>query len=131
MLTAEQKKVFEDLLEDDNFIGKKSLTHLLWLNTTKPKYKIGDCFLVTEPHHRVYGHPVKDFRGKITKITTYIHTEEYYYTFEGVVRCGDKETTVTYHSPESELKVRCEGNITIADEPLSEAADAIDVAINL
>ena len=48
-MTKSQIKIFEELLASEDFKGKKQLKHLLWLNTAAPKFKIGDCFIVTDP----------------------------------------------------------------------------------
>ena len=52
-MNKKQITVFKELLADPNFKGKKSLEHLLWLNTTEPKYKEGDCFKVTDHGHTI------------------------------------------------------------------------------
>jgi hypothetical protein len=41
-MNTTQIEVFKGLLNDKNFKGKEDLKHLLWLNTTEPKFKVGD-----------------------------------------------------------------------------------------
>ena len=41
-MNAAQIKVMEELLNDKDFRGKADLKRLLWLNTTEPKFKVGD-----------------------------------------------------------------------------------------
>ena len=113
MLTAAQKKVFETLLADKDFRGKDSLRHLLWLNTSNPKYAVGECYLVTDPGHSIFGQPVRNFRGKIIKVRCWRDTFEYSYELEGVVRSANgKEVTTKYFIRESEIGKPCEDNIT-------------------
>lgn len=47
-MNAAQIKVMEELLNDKDFRGKEDLKHLLWLNTTKPKFEVGDTVKVAE-----------------------------------------------------------------------------------
>ena len=41
-MNTAQIKVMEELLNDKDFRGKEDLKHLIWLNTTEPKFKVGD-----------------------------------------------------------------------------------------
>lgn len=41
-MNATQIQVLNELLIDKDFKGKAELKHLLWLNTTEPKFKVGD-----------------------------------------------------------------------------------------
>ena len=128
MLNAEQRNTFETLLADKDFKGKKSLKYLLWLNTTSPKYNKGDCFLVTDPGHSVFGHPVKDFRGKIIEVWSWKDCEEYHYKLEGVVKCDNgKEAVVNYIASERDLITRCEDNVTYLGTPNSEHVEELSV----
>ena len=129
MLTDKQRKVFEDLLRDPNFRGRKSLNHLLWLNTTEPNFKKGECFLVSDRGRRIYGYPVRDFHARIVEISTWRDHEEYHYKLEGVVKCSDngKQTYTTFFASESELTQRCEDNITVLGECKDECPDMVEV----
>jgi hypothetical protein len=102
-----QIKVFEELLQDENFRGKKALRHLLWLNTAEQKFKVGDCFVVTDRGHSVYGYPVKDFKAKIVEVYSFNTGNEWYYKLEADVRCGCAGMMVDIRKAESEL-VRAE-----------------------
>ena len=57
------KKVYVNqinkMLSDPDVKGKSVLRKLLWHNTVIPKYAVGDCFIVTDSGHRVFGVPVK------------------------------------------------------------------------
>lgn len=126
-MTKEQIKVFEELLESKETKGKKWLRFLLWLNTTKPKYKVGDCFEVTDRGHSIYGYPVKDFKGKITAVNYYLNEYEYRYELEVEVECDGKKTTSKVYKVESQLTKRCKGNKNILGEAKSEYSDALDI----
>ncbi len=108
----EHIKVFEQLLEDETFKGKKQLRHLLWLNTVAPKFKVGDCFEVSESGRKVYGYPIKNFSAKVIRVYSYTDHETWYYELESEVVCGGKKTTVTVFQPEDKLQKakRCENN---------------------
>lgn len=113
VMSKQQIKVFNELLESADFKGKKSLKHLLWLNTSKPKFEIGNCFKVTEHGHRVYGKQVIDFNAKIVRIYSMKDENEWYYELDMICKCGDKETTVKQYAAENELRRRADGNINI------------------
>ena len=98
-----QIKVFEDLLADDTFKGKQQLKHLLWLNTSKPKFKAGDCFVVSDKGVKVFGYPVIDFKAKIDKVTAWKDKEEWYYHLTMDVVCGEKSLEVSVYKYENEL----------------------------
>lgn len=127
MMTQEQIKVFEELLASKETKGKKSLRHLLWLNTTEPKFQIGECFEVTDRGHRIYGYPVKDFKAKITAISCWRDEEEYRYELEAEIECDGKKTTTKVYKYESELTKSCDGNKNILGEAKSEHADTLDI----
>lgn len=114
-MTKEQINVFETLLKDKDFIGKKSLKHLLWLNTSKPKFDIGDCFIVSDPGHRVFNFPVKDFKAKIIKVSSWRDEEDWFYTLEASVEYNGNQITITVHKYETDLwqSKSCEDNVNV------------------
>lgn len=126
-MTNKQIKVLEELLQDEGFKGKKMLRHLLWRNTTEPKYKKGDCFLVSDPGHRIYGHPVKNFKAKVLSASSFINEEEYQYELEMVVQCDGEEYTTKAYKYESELTVKCQGNVTVIGEPKTDCPECTDL----
>lgn len=127
MMTQEQIKVFEELMESKETRGKDQLRHVLWLNTTEPKFKIGECFEVTDRGHRIFGYPVKDFKAKITKISSFINEEEWRYELEVEVECDGKMVTSKVYKYERELIKRCEDNKNIIGIAKSECADELDI----
>ena len=64
MKKSDIKKI-EDIINQDNIIGKVLLKEFLWMNTTELKFKIGDKVLFSDLGHRIYGVVVKDFVGVI------------------------------------------------------------------
>lgn len=114
-MTKQQIKVFEDLLKDKDFQGKKALKHLLWLNTSTPKFKPGDCFIVSDPGHSIGGFPVRNFRAKVVKISSWRDEEDWFYALEASVEINGKQTTVQVHKYESDLQraERCEDNVNV------------------
>lgn len=116
-MTKEQVQVFEELLSSADFQGKKQLRHVLWLNTVKPKFKVGQCFIVSERGHKILGHPVRDFNARIVKISSYINEEQWFYELEVEVRAGDKTVISSVHQTEDELcqAMPCDTNITILE----------------
>lgn len=132
-MTKTQIKVFEELLASEGFKGKKSLKHLLWLNTVEPKYKIGECFAVTDPGHSVYGYPVRNLKGKVTKVSSFRDFEEYQYEVELDVTTGDKHQLVNCYFGENKMNTfeRCKDNVNVLGDPKNDAAEALDVALPL
>lgn len=114
-MTREQIDCFNSLLNDSEFKGKKQLRHLLWLNTTKPKYEMGDCFLVDSPGEKIFGRPVEKFHAKVVKISSWRDEEEYQYELTGMVKCKDKQITTNFYCRESDLRHRCEDSVTIIE----------------
>lgn len=114
-----QIKALEQLIADENVKGKNYLNYVLWLNTSQPKFKIGDCFKVTDRGHSICGYPIKNFNAKIIKIKpSAFLRKDWDYTFELIVRHNGKEHIVTVYKLESDLmnQERCADNINILDE---------------
>lgn len=112
-MNKKQITVFEELLADPNFRGKEQLKHLLWLNTTNPKFKAGECFKVTDPGHSFGGYPVKDFNAKIVKSYSFKTSNEWLYELEMDIELNGKHATSKAYKAESDLKIRCEDNKNI------------------
>lgn len=124
-----QIKVFEELLEDKDFKGKKWLRYILWLNTTKPKYKEGDCFVVSDRGHRVYGYPVQNFKAKVFEVSSMLNYHEWRYGLEAEVECGGKRTTVRIYQDEHKLNCakKCKDNKNVLGAPVSDAVESLEV----
>lgn len=112
-MNKKQIAVFKELLADPDFKGKKSLEHLLWLNTTEPKYKVGECFKVTDPGHSYAGYPIRNCNGKIVKSYCFKTENEWYYELELDIEVNGRQGTSKVFTAESNLNVRCEDNKNI------------------
>lgn len=124
-----QIKVFEELLADKDFRGKKQLRHLLWLNTSEQKFKEGDCLMVSDRGHIVYGYPVKDFKAKVVEVMSFIHVNEWRYALEAEVECDGKRTTVRICKDESELirAKKCKDNKNVLGAPASDVEESLEI----
>ncbi len=111
-MTKKQINAFEELLQDSDFKGKNQLRHLLWLNTTKPKFKLGDKVIFTDSKQRTYGVPMINFIGYIKGISSFKNENEYYYDIAVPVRNGNKEHTGYTCIAECDLKL-CNSNKTV------------------
>ena len=112
-MNKRQVKAFTQLLEDENFKGKKQLEHLLWLNTSKPKYKIGDCVTITNLLHSIFGHQVIEFKGKVAEIYSFNDSNEWHYRIEMVVICEGKQTVVNEYALESDIECGATDNFNL------------------
>lgn len=112
-MNKKQAKVFEQLLNDKDFKGKEQLEHLLWLNTSKPKYKVGDCVWVTNRLRKLYGQEVADFKGRVAEVYSFDNSNEWHYRVEMIVLVDDKQTVVNEYALESDIESGAFGNINI------------------
>lgn len=126
-MTQKQIKVFEELLESKETKGKKLLHYLLWMNTTEPKFKIGECFEVTDRGHRMFGYPVQNFKARITATNTFLREEEWRYELELEVECDGKIATTKVYKYEHELIKRCDDNKNILGVAKSKYEDTLDI----
>ena len=106
-------KMLQALLEQEDFKGKKLLERVIWLNTTSAKYKVGDFVKFTDIGHRIYGVPVKDFKGRVKEVVSNSRDRTYAYELEIDVTAGDKHLTTNCYILESSIsgKVRSNNNI--------------------
>lgn len=130
-MTKQQIKVFEELINSPDFVGKKKLEWLLWRNTSKPKFKEGECFKVSDPGRRIFGYPVKGFCAQIKKIYTFVDMLEWMYEMRMEVTCGDKHTDSIVCIRESELETcsKCDDNKNELGKALSENVDMMEVRL--
>lgn len=131
-MTPTQIKTLNQLLEDPSFKGKKQLKYLLWMNTSKPRFKIGDCFKITEHGRTIYGYPVRDFKAKITEVKPYgLMVHEYQYTLQMEITCGDKHYVANSYIPEKVMGSfqKCKDNKNTLPDPRSEHSDEMEVPL--
>ena len=127
LLTKAERTALEKLLNDSQFKGKKWLRFLIWLNTTKPKYKNGECFKVSDPSHRLFGVQAINVNAKIVEVKSFMGEHEYIYTLEAhVVNKDGRELTTSMYAPERLLQVKVKNNENRIDGT-SRFAESIDV----
>lgn len=122
-------KMLQALLEQDDFKGKKLLERVIWLNTTSAKYKVGDFVKFTDIGHRVYGVPVKDFKGRVKEVMSNSQARTYEYELEIDVTTGDKHLTTNCYILESSIsgKVRSNKNVI---KPICKDSETIGISLN-
>ncbi len=74
--------ILEKLLQDDEVRGKQLLERFIWVNTTQPKYNIGDCYVISDLGHQVYEEPIINKKGRIINIESCSREKRYLYIFE-------------------------------------------------
>lgn len=111
-----QINALEKMLADENVKGKNFIEKVIWLNTAKPKFKIGDCFVVTDRGHRIYGYPLNDVKSTITEIRYDTSLFEIIYMLEAQIDCEKSIITVELiPKTEADLKSckKCKDNINV------------------
>lgn len=81
-MTKSELNTLQKLMEKEDIKGKKLLDQFIWLNTSKPKYGIGNYYIITDMGHRIYGVPVQNKKGKLIEIKHMLSTKQYVYMFE-------------------------------------------------
>ena len=128
MKKADLKKL-QEMMNDPTVKGKKLIDRVIWLNTIEPKFKVGEYYEVTDPGHRIYGVPVRNFHAEIKDIR-YFHLDKVIqYTLVSKVKVGDKETEVTVYKDEQYLGTcrKVEDNINIIDGDTKQPIESIDI----
>lgn len=81
-MTKSELNTLQKLMEKEDIKGKKLLEQFIWLNTTKPKYTIGNCYIITDIGHRIYGVPIENKKAKLIEIRNILSEKQYLYKFE-------------------------------------------------
>ncbi len=76
--------VLEKLVNDPEVKGKKLLERVIWLNTTKPKYEVGQIVIFSDPARTINGTKVIDWVGIVKNIRP--NSEERFYFYELTVK---------------------------------------------
>ena len=79
-MTKSELNTLQKLMEKEDTKGKKLLDQFIWLNTTKPKYTIGNYYIITDTGHRIYGVPIQNKKGKLVEIKHISSQKQYVYT---------------------------------------------------
>lgn len=77
-------ELLKSLIEDENIKGKKLLKKVLWLNTSKPEFKVGDKVLFNDTQLSIYGNRCYGWKGVIIEVTTLINAMTYHYHIESI-----------------------------------------------
>ena len=126
-MDKQQTQVFEELLKDPTFKGKDQLKHLLWLNTSTPKFAVGEFVKVTNYSHRIYGHQVVDFNAKVVKHNSFKHSNQWHYELEMEVTCDGKTKTFEEFASEIDIKGGATDNKNLLSSSKSKHSDEISV----
>lgn len=81
-MTKSELNTLQKLMEKEDTKGKKLLDQFIWLNTSKPKYEIGNYYIITDIGHRIYGVPPENKKAKLIKIINMSPEKQYLYKFE-------------------------------------------------
>ena len=112
-MTKRDLSKLEALLDDPNIKGKKLIRQLIWLNTVKPKCKIGECYEITDPSRRIYGVQIKNFHAQVVDIN-YNYQEKYIqYEMSLKVINSDKEYNTDAYVLEAEIGKKVKDNVTV------------------
>lgn len=122
-------KKLQDILAKEDTLGKKLLERVIWLNTVPAKYQVGDFVKFTDFGHRIYGVPVKDFKGKIVKVTSNSADRFYTYQVEIEVVAGDKNLTTDCYILERDITGKVRNNKNII-KPVEKEADTIGISLS-
>lgn len=92
-------------LVEENVKGKRLLERVIWLNTTKPKYEVGQLVIFSHSGRTINGSKVINWVGRVKEIIP--NSEEKFYFYELTVKFKNKngliEETFGY-GKEFELK---------------------------
>lgn len=122
-------KKLQELLAKEDTKGKKLLERVIWLNTTSAKYKVGDFVKFTDIGHRVYGVPVKDFKGKVKKVMSNSQNKTYNYEIEIDVTAEDKHLTTKCFISESSISGNVRSNKNVI-KPICKDSETIGISLN-
>jgi hypothetical protein len=80
------------LVSEENVKGKKLLERVIWLNTTKPKYKVGQLVIFSDRARTINGSKVINWVGRIKEVSP--NSKEKFYFYELTVKYKDKDGVV-------------------------------------
>lgn len=129
-MTKSELNTLQKLMEKEDTKGKKLLDQFIWLNTSKPKYGIGNYYIITDIGHRIYGVPIQNKKGKLIEIKHILSQKQYAYEFELEFETTDgRHLTSTACVTERYIGRRVSDNhniITVNDK----YADSIGITLN-
>ena len=129
-MTKSELNTLQKLMEKEDIKGKKLLDQFIWLNTSKPKYSIGNYYIITDIGHKIYGVPMQNKKGKLIKIINISSEKQYLYKFELEFETTDgRHLTSTACITERYIGRRARDNQNIIT-PQDKYADSVGVALN-
>lgn len=129
MLSKEKLDFLHELLNDKEVKGKKLLKDFVWLNEHEPKYKVGECYLVTDRSCTICGKRVVNFKGKVREVMSFRGSETYRYGFDLEIICKGKKRNSYIAMDEEDVGVKVEDNINLLDDGNENEPDSIEVCI--
>lgn len=105
VLTKQEVKCLEKIMNKKGFAGKKEIDYLIWRNTTEPKYEIGTPVKVTNTAVSICGERVKEWNGKVKRSFSFNGDKVYRCEVEISYKVNGVEKVTTVCSDEDKLKL--------------------------
>lgn len=109
-MTKTEEELLRRLSEKPDIKGVQLLDRFIWLNTTKPRYEIGEYHLVSSPGSYIANNEILGMRAKITGVMPESSSHRYKYTceimmtvYEGTSSYTAMCTTVVYEENIAEI----------------------------
>lgn len=129
-MTKSELNTLQKLMKKEDIKGKKLLDQFIWLNTSKPKYGIGNYYIITDIGHRVYGLPIQNKKAKLIEIRSILIKKQYLYKFELEFETTDgRHLTSTAYVTERYIGRRVRDNHNVVT-PQDKYADSIGIELN-
>lgn len=129
-MTKSELNTLQKLMEKEDIKGKKLLNQFILLNTSKPKYGIGNYYIITDMGHKIYGVPMQNKKGKLIEIKHISSEKKYVYVFELEFETTDgRHLTSTAYVTERYIGRRVQDNQNIIT-PQDKYADSVGVALD-
>ncbi len=129
-MTKTELNTLQKLMEKEDTKGKKLLDKFIWLNTSKPKYTIGNYYIITGIGHRIYGVPVKNKKAKLIGIRHMLSDKKHLYEFELKFETTDgRHLTSTTWITEEYIgeRVQDNHNVITAQDEYTESIELLEL----
>lgn len=128
-MTKKQIETLQKMMEQPDTKGKKLLDQVIWLNTVKPKYKVGDFVEVSDPGHYIGGVPVKNFHARVDKVNFVSAYKKIHYETYARAISGNRESQVFIYPEESEITRKVKDDINILGKKDGEIHDEFVISL--
>lgn len=125
MLTKQESKVLHELLNKEGLHCRKALEDVIWANEHDPKYKVGECYRVTDRGCTICGKQVVNFKGKVKEVMYFRNSKMWRYGFDLEVECKGRKHTSYLALDEYEVGSRVKDNLNILDDGDENEGDTI------